>query len=340
MYGWMTIIALSFWSFIIANVQAQPIYRWEDHNGTIHYSQQPPQQQFSQRRDNDLPIHVPQPFSSDTHQESAAFPFSHGLLWKIEKAAPEGKSYPPSYLFGTIHSEDPRVALLPKAVDEALTQSSTFCMELLPDLATTLTFTKSMLYEDEHSLVEVIGQQLFELLAPLMLQRGIPTQALLKFKPWAAYMTLSTPPAQTGRVLDLILYEKARHGGKMLCGIETAEEQVAVFEQTPLGDQITLLQELASDPQAVDLQIQKMIPLYLQQDLAGLAALTTTEPEAEAKAFLKRLLDERNQRMLERILPLLGKKTAFVAVGALHLPGQMGLLQLLTEHGYNVSPLY
>lgn len=339
MYGWMTIIALGFWSFIVAEVQAQPIYRWEDHNGTIHYSQQPPQQEFSQQLDTGLDTGLPQPFSSDTRRESAALPFSRGLLWRIEEAAPKGKRSPPSYLFGTIHSEDPRLAPLPKAVHEALAQSNTFCMELLPDLATTLTLTKSMLYEDDHSLVEVIGQKLFEQIAPLMLRRGIPTQALLKLKPWAAYMTLSTPPAQTGRILDLILYEKARDDGKTLCGIETAEEQVAVFEQTPLSDQIALLQELASDPQAVDLQIQKMIPLYLQQDLAGLAALTTAETDASAKAFLKRLLDERNQRMLDRVLPLLSKKTAFIAVGALHLPGQMGLLQLLTDHGYIVSPL-
>jgi uncharacterized protein YbaP (TraB family) len=219
-------------------------------------------------------------------------------------------------------------------------------MELIPDLATTMTLTQHMLYTDDRTLLETIGQELFDQLTPLMQQRGIPTQSLTKLKPWAAYMILSTPPAKTGQVLDLLLYEKATHEGKNLCGIETAEEQVAVFEQTPLADQLSLLRELVSDPQSVDIQVRKMIPLYLQHDLAGLLAISTEATDATAEerngseAFLKRLIDDRNQRMLERLLPRLGEGATFIAVGALHLPGHLGLLQLLADRGYMVSALY
>lgn len=238
------------------------------------------------------------------------------------------------------------MARLPEAVRKALGQSEMFCLELIPDLATTMTLTKSMLYTDERTLREAVGQDLFGQLAPLMQQRGIPVQALTKLKPWAVYMTLSMPQPKNGQVLDVLLYEQAKREGKTLCGIETAEEQVAVFEQTSLLDQITLLHELVGDPQAVDIQIQKMIPLYLQRDLAGLAAISsaTTDTNSEVshstEAFLKRLIDDRNQRILERMLSQLDKQATFIAVGALHLPGQLGLLQLLTNHGYTVSVLY
>ncbi len=81
------------------------------------------------------------------------------------------------------------MAQLPKAVRETLAQSDTFCMELLPDITTKMTFAKSMAYGDEHPLVEAIGQSFFDQIAPLMLQQGIPTQALIKLKPWVVYMT-------------------------------------------------------------------------------------------------------------------------------------------------------
>jgi uncharacterized protein YbaP (TraB family) len=326
------VLSAFFFLFISFIAQAQQIYRWEGASGTIHYSQQPP--------DNSTPTNVSQTLAVATRHLSSPLSFSHGLLWKIESTTREENPPPPSYLFGTIHSEDQRVLQLPAAVREALEQSDTFCMELLPDLAATMTLTQHMLYSDGHSLIEAIGQELFDQLSPLMQQRGVPEQALTKFKPWAVYMILSTPPARTGQVLDLLLYEKAAHDGKTLCGIETAEEQVAVFEQTPLADQVTLLKELVSDPRAVDVQVQKMIPLYLQRDLAGLFAINTDEVDPSTEAFLKRLLDERNQRMFERTHPRIEKGATFIAVGALHLPGQSGLLQLLTAHGYTVSALY
>jgi uncharacterized protein len=320
--------ALGLCTFLISTVRAQPIYRWGDHDETIHYRQHPPLPLARQQLDE-----IPQSFSQ-------------GLLWQIGDPQREKKPQYPSYLFGTIHSEDQRVARLPEAVREALGQSDMFCMELLPDPATTMTLTKSMRYTDEYTLREAVGQDLFGQLAPLMQQRGIPVQILTKLKPWAVYMTLSMPPPKTGQVLDVLLYEQAKRAGKKLCGIETAEEQVAVFEQTPLLDQMTLLRELVSDPQAADIQLQTMIPLYLQGDLARLAAISsaTTDTNSEVsnstKTFLKRLIDERNQRMLERILPQLNKQTTFIAVGALHLPGQFGLLQLLADHGYSISAVY
>jgi uncharacterized protein len=322
------ILALGLCTFLISTARAQPIYSGKDRDGTIHYSQQSLSPLARQQLDD-----IPQSFSQ-------------GLLWQIEASQREEKPQHPSYLFGTIHSEDQRVARLPEAVRKALGKSEMFCMELIPDLATTMTLTKSMLYADERTLREAVGQDLFGQLAPLMQQRGIPIQALTKLKPWAVYMTLSMPQPKTGQVLDVLLYEQAKREGKKLCGIETAEEQVAVFEQTPLLDQITLLRELVSDPRAVDIQIQKMIPLYLQRDLAGLAAVSaeTTDTNSEVnnstEVFLKRLIDDRNQRMLERILHQLNKQTTFIAVGALHLPGQFGLLQLLADRGYSISAVY
>jgi len=279
---------------------------------------------------------------------SETTPFARGLLWKIDASASSQQNPPPtaSYLFGTVHSEDQRVVQIPVQVRDALQQSDRFCMELLPHPSTIRALTKQMRYADGQTLQGATGQTLFNRLTPIMEHRGVSRHVLTKYKPWAAYMVASAPPAKTGQFLDLLLYGQARQSGKSTCSLETVEEQVAVFEQTPLEDQLVLLQELVNDPQAVDTQIQKMVLLYLQGDLAGMFALSTSvtgaSPEARRStaAFLKRLLDERNHRMAERLLPKFRSTATFVAIGALHLPGPHGLLQLLADQGYKVSVIY
>lgn len=272
--------------------------------------------------------------------------FTKGALWKIEAPEPSPTVGTSSYLFGTMHSDDPRIAVVPEKVQQALTASESFCMEMLADMTAMMTMSKSMLFTNGKTLQAVVGEQLFEQLTPLMRKRGIPAQALAMFKPWAVYLTLSVPPQKTGRFLDLVLYESAKQQNKPVCGLETAEEQVEIFERTSLEDQILLLQQIVKDPGALDTQLEQLTEKYLARDIAGLVALSqefdaaTLQEQKSTEAFLRRLIDDRNVRMVERMLPRLKQGSAFIAVGALHLPGEKGILQLLTERGYTVSVVY
>ncbi|HXG19437.1 MAG TPA: TraB/GumN family protein [Methylomirabilota bacterium] len=343
-HRWLSILFFSFFT-LSARANAQQFFRWEEAVGAVHYSQPPALRAADQPR-NEIPGDEKATPDLQNASPPLSSSFSHGLLWKIEAPAALHPPPPPSYLFGTIHSGDQRVMQLPAAVQHALIASQSFCMELLPDLATTVTLTKSMLYADGHTLQDTVGQELFAQLVSLMQQRGVPALALTKFKPWAVYMTLSMPQAQTGQFLDLLLYEQAQQHGKTVCGIETAAEQVAVFEHTPLADQLSLLREIVNHPHATDLLLQKMIPLYLQRDIGGLYALSTDAADATAEerqsleAFLKRLIDERNQRIAERLLARFARESTFAAVGALHLPGPTGVLQLLANRGCTVVRVF
>ena len=279
-----------------------------------------------------------------TTQKGSAF--TKGLLWKIEGLGSPSTAVAPSYLFGTMHSDDPRIATVPAEVQQALTASESFCMEMVADMSAMVTMSKSMLFTNGKTLQTVIGEPLFEQLTPLMTKHGIPAQALAMFKPWAVYITLSVPPQKTGMFLDLMLYESAKQQNKPVCGLENAEEQVSVFEKTSLADQIMFLKQIVKDPNAVDNQLEQLTEKYLAHDIAGLVALSqefdavTPEEQKSAEAFLRRIIDDRNVRMVERLLPRLKQGSVFVAVGALHLPGEKGILQLLTEQGYTVSVVY
>jgi uncharacterized protein YbaP (TraB family) len=87
----------------------------------------------------------------------------------------------------------------------------------------------------------------------------------------------------------------------------------------------------------------QMIESYLVGDLQALHSLAAEqlnelEPDTR-RYFTSKGIDERNQRMLARLLPMLRESRVFVAVGALHLPGDQGLITLLRQEGYVLSPL-
>ncbi|MEK7207685.1 MAG: TraB/GumN family protein, partial [Pseudomonadota bacterium] len=97
-----------------------------------------------------------------------------GLLWKIEKAGLK-----PSYLFGTIHSDDPRVTALPDAVATAFDNSHSFTMEALIDSsASILEMAEAMFFSDARTLAGVLGKELYAQTLQAMNQHGLPVEGI------------------------------------------------------------------------------------------------------------------------------------------------------------------
>ncbi len=264
---------------------------------------------------------------------------SHGLLWEVSKP---GK--PSSYLFGTIHSEAPEVVKFARPVKEAFDASRSVILEMLMDMDAMMYSSTAMLMTDGRSLSDLTGRRLFTQAAAAIKSRGIPEVVLERMKPWAVAVTLSMPAPETGQVLDMVLYQEALQHGKQVYGLETVREQLDVFELMPEEDQLELLKDaLASFPE-IDAMHAELLAAYRQRDLAGLMAINEASMQAGnqrlAEDFQQRLISDRNFRMYERMQQYLQQGKAFVAVGALHLPGQAGLLQLLEQGGYTIRRVY
>ena len=93
--------------------------------------------------------------------------------------------------------------------------------------------------------------------------------------------------------------------------------------------------------------VEELFPVlldnYLRRDLAGLVKIQDRYmyPESDIDdRFMNELLDKRNIRMVERMQEFLKQGNAFIAIGALHLPGKAGVLHLLEQQGYKVQPVY
>ena len=263
-----------------------------------------------------------------------------GLLWKL-KVGEEA----PSYLFGTIHSDDPRVLKLPTAVSQAFQESSSFCMEILFNPRTMQELQGSMLLPAGKSLRKLLDEKTWAQMELAFSQRGTPiTAAHDRLKPWAVFMTLSVPKPKTGLALDLKLMAMAREQNKKVCGLESVSEQTSVFDELPTERQIYLLQGVLKLDASMEAYFETMIKAYLAQDLQQLERLAKQNIPLEDKKFarqlFKRLLDDRNQRMVERVVPRVRRGGVFIAVGALHLPGSQGLIELLRQQRVQVTPVH
>lgn len=268
----------------------------------------------------------------------AASRFDHGLLWRIE---PPGAK--PSYLFGTIHVDDPRVTALPAPVGRALDGSDRFVMEAMLDGDTLAQMAKAMYFSDDRTLEQVVGGDLYAATLKALDARGIPRVSVEKQKPWAVMMMLSMPASKTGEFLDLILETRAAKQDKPIAGLETMAEQIAVFNDLPLPDQVALLKETIRTQPELEKDYGELIRAYLARDLRTLAQISDKHDPREDRLYrtvTDRLLTQRNARMQRRMAPFLKQGNAFIAVGAAHLAGDQGLLNLLEQAGYRVTPIY
>jgi uncharacterized protein YbaP (TraB family) len=261
--------------------------------------------------------------------------FSKGLLWKIEPA--QG---PPSHLFGTIHSADPRVTQLASPVKSVFDQATSFTMELLINANGVASMAEAMFFAEDKSLSAVLGQKLYEQTRQAVAATGLATHDLDRQKPWVVVMLLSTPRAQLGLPLDMLLQLQATLQGKAIYGLETMNEQIAVFNDMSMADQVALLKDTLVQHVELTRHFDALMQAYLARDLAQLMEIVDQPKRQRSDAFtamMDRLLSRRNAVMLQRMRVRLREGNAFIAVGAAHLPG---LLQLLEDAGYRVSTVY
>jgi uncharacterized protein YbaP (TraB family) len=261
-----------------------------------------------------------------------------GLLWQVSRAGT-----PSAYLFGTVHSADARALRIFDAAVTKMAFSVLVVVEVALDTNTAVELSRGMLLRDGDELATLLDAPLFGNVMALLQQRGMPMQQANLIKPWAAMTLISFPPAAGGPVVDQRIYEKAVASGKRVAALESVTEQLAVLDGLSQPDQIALLRATVDDLAAIPVMLNTLHAAYAAQDLDALQQLAAqplgrVDPALEAR-LLQRLLTDRNQRMAARLPSLLAQGPAFVAVGALHLPGADGLLARLRAGGYEVNPV-
>jgi len=275
-----------------------------------------------------------------------------GLLWRVEK---EGVK--PSYVFGTIHITDSRITDLPAPVEAALEEADTVAVESADALdpqkmANEIGKLQDLMnFTDGGTLVSHLSDERRAELTAALRTLGADIEIFGATKPWVVATALAIPPCEMARqleldVVDKIVAETGKAAGASVVSLETVAEQLSAFDRIPLDAQAEfLISSVRIYPQLQDF-FATMAELYLRRRIALIEALTdqlgeqTGVSEQGYAAFNDSLIDSRNKLMADRAAPLIDKGAAFIAVGALHLIGDNGLVALLRDKGYKVTRVY
>ena len=287
--------------------------------------------------------------------EAAAIPNGNGILWRIKK-----DNLPDSFLFGTMHVTDPRVLNLPANAQAAFDQAKSLVIETTDVLdpakasAAILKRPDLMMFTDGNNLEKLIPVEDLPMVNEELTKRGMPLSAVKTFKPWMLAAMLATPACEASRkaggieILDISLATRAKAANKPVEGLETMEEQISAMASLPLKDHINGLIETLRLADTNDDVFETMLALYAEGNTARIMPALGAALEAKTgknqladlaaqAAFEEKMITNRNTIMVSRLPEHLANGGAFIAIGALHLPGELGVIQQLRQAGYEME---
>lgn len=260
------------------------------------------------------------------------------LLYKIT-----GKDMAePSYLYGTIHlicEADFNVA---EATQKAFDEADKLIMELDMDDPNMMQSMQAKIFQPEGLKISsgLSEAQAEKLDAFFKANMGVGLSAFDGMRPFVVSGMLMSAQLDCGQPASFEGYftQQAMMQQKPVEGLETVDFQFGVFEQIPHAEQVQWLADALEDEAGAKAELQRMIDLYQAEDIDGMYGMFTEMDEyAEYKEVL---LDQRNfawQESLDNELQAEGSE--FIAVGAGHLGGKAGMINLLRERGYTVEPV-
>ena len=259
------------------------------------------------------------------------------LLWEIT-----GKNLKqPSYLFGTVHMICKEDFFLPEVVRTKFTAAEEVFLELdMDDPAMMMKMMTMMQLPKGQTIKQLFGDTAFAAFDKKYQKiTGMSAVMFNTFKP-LMLMTMLTEKSlscSSRESYEQTLMAIAAKEKKDIKGLEKMEDQVAVFDGIPDSVEIVNLQTMVNNFDKSIEEFKKLVAIYKQQDVEALFKLTTASPE---------LMDAQNDLLVKRNnnwIPVMQKnmeaKACFFAVGAAHLGGDIGVINLLRKQGYTVKPV-
>ena len=266
------------------------------------------------------------------------------FLWEIQT------EHGSSYLLGSVHLLKEEHYPLKKVIEDAFAQSDVLVLEV--DLAGDKLLQAGMLmlqkgmYQGEETLQDNLSEKTYQQVKEKLKTMDMDIEGFKKTKPWMVALTvLEKKLVQLGFNptfgIDLYFLKKAE-GKKEIQGLETIEFQVGLFDHFSKEEDEKFLLSTILQADQIEKEMDKMITAWSNGDADGLGKTLTENIKEypELMAFYKKINDDRNVRMVEKIISFLetGKKY-FIVAGAAHMVGKNGIVQLLKDKEYQLNQL-
>jgi len=257
------------------------------------------------------------------------------LLWEISGNGLQE----PSYLFGTIHMICKDDFLLSESVKQKFSSSKQIYLELdMDDPELQGKMMQNLQLIGNESLKEKFNETDFNKLdAFLKKELNMNLSMFNSFKPMMLMSLLAQRllPCAQMESLEINFVKMASEQKKELLGLEKVEDQIGVFDAIPDSLEIRSIMNMVNDFDAQKKEFTRMSAIYKSQDLEALYQLMVESPEMMGSQEL--LLDRRNRNWIPVMESAMKNSSTFFAVGAGHLGGSQGVLELLRKQGYKVK---
>ena len=256
------------------------------------------------------------------------------IYWEI--TSPKGNKH---FLFGTIHIDDNRVTNFHSKVLEGIKASNIFLMETNEIQDFKILLTKTPLYEKE------LSQKELDQMKSLAYFHTMPFERVMMMKPWLLAVIFNSPRPITPFNQDNLLKTKAADALLITQGLESVQEHFSVLDTFSLIDQMRMLKKVLNRNESdKEKDYESLVAAYQTNNPAKILELDEKVTKNIVSNGMwndmkKKLLINRNILFFNRILDLEENNKLFIAVGASHLSGTNGLLNLFVDAGYSLKPL-
>ena len=270
-------------------------------------------------------------FSLSAQAQTKSPKLENSLLWEVSG---NGLSKP-SYLYGTIHMICGGDYFLSEKTKKAFEASNKLVLEINFADPNEMTEVQKLAMGKEPLSKKLNPEQLSKLDEILKKTTGMTVQQVDSF---SLMTVMSLISMKSFGCTDLKFYEmefigQAKKRNIEIGGLETVKSQFAILENAYSNDEmINLLNESTPEETA------ELVAMYKAENVDGAYALAT-DLKFTSEKTKKSILDSRNTNWVKNMPELMKKESVFFAVGAAHLGGEEGVINLLRKSGYSVKPI-
>ncbi|GAA5220979.1 TraB/GumN family protein [Membranihabitans marinus] len=281
----------------------------------------------------------------DIVQKNAAPVLEDAVLWEINHPNLQETSY----LLGTIHYVPNEYYLWPDIFEDKFASCSQLALEIdLKEMqgGNMLGLLDKFIMKDDLSISDILSSEDYRTVSDFFNKMGLPLILFERLKPFFLYILtmadFNNMDSGNMKSYELELLDKSKKSNIPVVGLETIDYQISIFDSIPYKTQADMLVNAIKDKIELDGEVDEdlntLFQAYHRQDLNAIYEISSST-DSTMMEYNELLIDNRNRDWISKIKSLIADQPTFIAVGAGHLAGPAGVIQLMRNEGYILKPV-